>query len=81
MLAAVDEYSSLPENTEEKIEDRVSDDIITDSADQLDKVASEIKGCFEEFCEGLRIDQKASCMLKCACGEIESPIFNPKDTP
>jgi hypothetical protein len=32
-------------------------------------------------CDGLRIDQKAACMAKCACGQWDSPLFDPYKTP
>ncbi len=81
MLKAVDEYSSLPNSTEESLEGNAGDNVIPWSTDWLNETAEWIKKCWENFCEGLRIDQMASCMLKCACWEIKSPIFDPKDTP
>lgn len=83
MLNSVDKYLSLPEDKEQEISE-----IVWDSnkngwiwlEDQRKDTAEKIKKCWES-CDGLRVDQKASCMLKCACGEIKSPIFNPEDTP
>ncbi len=44
---------------------------------QLEKTKEEIENCFKG-CEWLRLDQKMSCKLMCACGEIDSPIFDPE---
>ena len=83
MLDSVDKYSTLPEDKEKEIEKSAWDTskyILDDSSSQLEDSANKIKNC-RKSCEWLRIDQKASCMLKCSCWEIKSPIFNPKDTP
>jgi len=83
MLDAVDKYATLPEDKEEEIR-RIAWDVsgynsaVTES--ELEEVANEIKNC-RKSCDWLRIDQKASCMLMCACWEIKSPIFNPEKTP
>ena len=73
MLDSVDKYASLPEDKGEEIREIVWDnDYSTATTEaELDKVAKEIKNC-RKSCEGLRIDQKASCMLMCACWEITS---------
>ena len=83
MLGAVDKYASLPEDVEEEIKIKAWDVSDYNSATtewELEEVANKIKNCWQS-CEGLRIDQKASCMLMCACWEIKSPIFNPDNTP
>ena len=83
MKWAVDNYSKLPPEKEEEIKLQVgkSDGSVADNdPTQLEKLADEVKTCYKS-CEGLRIDQKASCMLMCACWEYRSPIFNPEETP
>lgn len=83
MLWAVDKYTSLPEDKKEEIGKKAGDlsrfDWAVDEA-SVEAAAEEIKSCWKS-CEWLRIDQKASCMLMCACWEIKSPIFNPEETP
>lgn len=83
MVDAVDTYSELPVEKEEEIQQKVWDvDGFFDATipDQIEDAKEQIKNCWKS-CEWLRIDQKASCMLKCACWEIRSPIFNPEETP
>ena len=83
MKWAVDTYLELPKDKKEEIRIKAWNVIRHTEAvtpAQLEIVAKEIKGCYQS-CEGLRFDQKASCMLMCACWEIESPIFNPETTP
>lgn len=83
MLDAVNNYSDLPEDKEKEIEQNVWDvDGFFEATDpsEIESVKDQIKNCWKS-CEWLRIDQKASCMLKCACWEIKSPIFNPEKTP
>ncbi len=83
MLGAVDDYLVLPEDKEEEIQQNVwniNNMIDATTPSDLEKTAEQIKNCWKS-CEWLRIDQKASCMLKCACWEIKSPVFNPEKTP
>jgi hypothetical protein len=56
-----------------------------DDANQFKRTAEKIKNCWKS-CDGLRIDQQASCMLKCTCGEIKSSdaplkLFDPDEIP
>ena len=78
--------SFRPQAEKEKIEaiEEAIDEKLT-RAEQLKNSADSIKNC-RKSCEGLRIDQKASCMLKCACGEIKSSdkplkLFDPEEFP
>lgn len=83
MIDAVDGYSDLPEGKDEEIEQNVWNvDSFFEATDpsEIESVKEQIKNC-RKSCEWLRIDQKASCMLKCACWEIKSPVFNPEKTP
>lgn len=83
MLNSVNDYTKLPEKLEKDIESTAWDTsryIADQSTSQLNDTANQIKKC-RESCEWLRIDQKASCMIKCTCWEIHSPIFNPEETP
>ena len=83
MLDAVNKYSSLPEDKQwnNQLGQRNPNGLIeATSPAELEDVANQIKNCWKS-CEGLRIDQEASCKLKCACWEIRSPIFNPEEFP
>jgi len=83
MLGAVDDYLELSEDKEKEIQQNVwniNNMIDSTTPSDLDETAEQIKNCWKS-CEWLRIDQKASCMLKCACWEIKSPVFNPEKTP
>lgn len=83
MLNAVDQYSSLPSDKENEINEIAWDKSnygSESSVEGLQKRIEEIKNCYKS-CEDLHIDQKASCMIKCSCGEINSPIFDPEKTP
>lgn len=74
MLDAVDDYTSLPSEIDDEIEEESwdkSDFGSESSAEDLEKRADEVKNCWKS-CEWLRIDQRASCMVKCACWEITS---------
>lgn len=83
LKSSVDDYVGIPDDKKEEIlagawdKNEYSDN---PSPEQIDSIADEIKNCFKK-CEWLRIDQQASCMMMCACGEIESPIFDPEKTP
>lgn len=81
---AVNQYVTYPKEIEDKINqqsDNISDGILNSTtASELEETAKQIKDCYDS-CKGLRIDQKASCMLKCSCWEIKSPIFDPNVTP
>ena len=83
MVDAVDTYSELPVEKEEEIQQKAWDVggfLGATTPNQIEDAKEQIKNCWKS-CEWLRIDQKASCMLKCACWEIKSPIFNPEETP
>lgn len=85
MLNAVDEFGKLPDNIEKEIEKQTwNSDVIWEGwVTRLRERAEEVKKC-SESCKWLRIDQKASCLVKCACGEISSAdidLFNPDKTP
>ena len=88
MLTAVNRYDELPEDKVkemEKIAWDTSSSISEDSANQFKNTAEKIKNCWKS-CDGLRIDQQASCMLKCTCGEISSSekplkLFDPDEIP
>ena len=81
MLNSVNDYMKLPEDKEKEME-KIDTSSYTgnQSPSQLKETANEIKNC-RASCEWLRIDQKASCMIKCSCWEIHSPIFDPQKTP
>lgn len=88
MLKAVNRYDELPEDKEQEME-RIAWDTIgsisDDSENQFKSTAEKIKNCWKS-CDGLRIDQQASCMLKCTCGEISSSekplkLFDPDEIP
>ena len=82
MISIVDQYAALPEWKSAEIKEKVWDTLnfIDDTDPTNQETANKIKSCIES-CNGLRADQRASCIVMCACGEIDSPIFNPKDTP
>ena len=80
---AVDQYTDLSDEKKNEINANKPDSNIfvsATSADDIEETAKKVKSCFE-WCEDLRLDQKATCMIMCACWEIESPIFNPEDNP
>jgi len=83
MKAAVNWYVDVPEEKKEEMKDEIWDtNSYTDDTtpDELERTAKKIKNCWES-CEWLRFDQYASCVLMCACWEIDSPIFDPEKTP
>lgn len=48
--------------------------------DNYENAVKQVETCFSS-CNGLRIDQKAACMAMCACGQRDSPLFDPYKTP
>lgn len=85
MLNAIDEFGKLPDAIEEDIKKQTwnNDDIWEEWVARLRQRAEDVKKC-KDSCKWLRIDQKASCLVKCACGEISSAdidLFNPDKTP
>lgn len=83
MIKNVDNYTSVPNDKEQEIkENKPSDSTYTPAVDEDDiqEQAEEIKNCYEK-CDGLRIDQKASCYVMCSCGEWHSDVFNPEQFP
>ncbi len=83
MLDAVTSYTSLSEEKAEEIERKAWDlnryDWAT-TAEQTEAVAKKILNCYQS-CVWLSVDGQLSCMLKCSCGEIKSPIFDPDVNP
>ena len=83
---SVNEYSSLPKDKLDEIEKMAWDKSNLgweSSAEEIEASIKKIKNCWGS-CDGLRIDQKASCMVKCACWEITSAevnLFNPEKNP
>lgn len=86
MVDAVDNFDTLWEAKEQEIKsDKESKNIDTQifeskNADEIKKLADDIKSCWSK-CDGLRIDQKASCYVMCACWEYESEVFDPDKFP
>lgn len=83
MQKSVDDYLALTEEQKEEISKHTwnpNSYINNTSPSDLEDIANQIKNCFQS-CDGLRFDQKASCMMMCACWEINSPIFDPNKTP
>ena len=83
MKWAVDKYATLPGNKNAEMKDKAWDTsrfLNSTSASQLETTANQIKSCWQ-WCEWLRVDQYASCVIMCTCGEIDSPIFDSEDNP
>ena len=83
MQWSVDNYLTLTEEQKNEISKKAwnpNDYINSTTPSELEATANQIKNCFQS-CNGLRFDQKASCMMMCACWEINSPIFDPNKTP
>lgn len=87
MLAAVDSYASLSEDKAEDIDKAASsrtEDFSTtdDPAEQDETSLKEIESCME-LCKDdeLSLDEKATCILKCACWKKTSPVFDPEKNP
>ena len=83
MLEAVTSYASLPEDKAKEIEKKAwavtkYDWAVT--AEQTETLAKKILGCYQA-CVWLTVDEQFACMLKCSCGEIKSPIFDPEVNP
>ena len=83
MLEAVTSYASLSEEKAKEIEKKAWDVgkynwAVT--AEQTEAVAKKILGCYQS-CVWLSVDGQLACMLKCSCGEIKSPIFDPDVNP
>ena len=84
MKSAVDEYASLPDDKKQEMKKRGWDTSNIIESD-LERTANKIKNCWK-WCDGLRIDQYASCLIMCTCGEIKSSddpinLFDPKKFP
>lgn len=83
MMNNIDKYAAMDEETRQEIENNKSSwwtFTPAGNADDIQKQAEEIKNCYEK-CDGLRIDQKASCYVMCSCGEWDSPVFDPEQFP
>ena len=81
LQSSVDDYANLPKDKEKEIEERAWDTTRYTSSikDQMDDTIKEIKNCWDG-CKWLRVDQQMSCRIMCACGEIDSPVFDPEKT-
>lgn len=83
MADALKWYEEMSDNKKEEM-DGLSKTIRKteeqDTPSEIEKMAAEIKNCWK-WCEWLRVDQKASCIVMCTCGEINSPIFDPEKNP
>ena len=95
MFTAVNQYSTLPEVIRLRIAENLSNingNNTPTNPEEIDNVMDSIKTC-RESCEGLRIDQEASCKMMCACDEVTSAddeifwipndnkLFDPKEFP
>ena len=83
MLEAVTSYSSLSEEKAKEIEKRswaVNKYDGATTAEQVESLAQKILKCYQ-WCVWLNVDGQLACMLKCSCGEIKSPIFDPDVNP
>lgn len=81
MMEAVDSYTSISEEKMQEIESKAWEfDESKLSADSIEETAAGILKCYKS-CVWLSIDQQFTCMAKCSCGEIKSPIFNPEVNP
>jgi hypothetical protein len=50
------------------------------NVDGYAEAVNQVATCFSS-CDGLRVDKKAACMAMCACGQRDSPLFDPYKTP
>lgn len=86
MISNIDKYAKMDEEIIQEIEkNKPSESNLQPSLspDDIQAQAEEIKNCFQK-CEGLRIDQAASCMVMCSCGEWSSAkiwLFDPGQIP
>ena len=83
MLDAVDKVGELSDEKSKEIDKEIWDkeDFGGEGVARLRERAEQVKKCYDS-CKWLRIDQKASCMVKCSCGEITSAddkIFGKKN--
>ncbi len=87
MVESVNSYLTLPPEKQEEIGKSIWDmsGIWRESSvEDLKTSAQKIKDCWSGSCYWLwlrHIDEMASCMVKCACWEINSPIFDPEKLP
>ena len=81
LQSVVDAYSDLSKDKEKEMKEKAWDTkrYSKTTESQLENAAKEIKNCWDG-CKWLRLDQQMSCRIMCACGEIDSPIFNPEET-
>ena len=83
MVNAVNSYVSLPEDKKQEIEKKAKSvwtGKVWGTKEETEELAVEILDCYKS-CVNLDIDGQLACMLKCACWEITSPIFNPDVNP
>ena len=83
MIEAATSYASLPEDKAKEIEKKAWAATKYDwayTAEQTETLAKKILGCYQA-CVWLSVDEQFACMLKCSCGEINSPIFDPEVNP
>ena len=81
MVDAVKSYASLSESKKEELKNKawkVND--AGGSEEETEKLAKDILECYKA-CVDLSFDEQLACMLRCSCGEIASPIFNPDVNP
>ncbi len=84
MLDAVTSYTSLSEDKEAEIKAKAGSvgeyNRAATTSWQIEAVAKKILNCYQS-CVWLNVDGQFACMLKCSCGEIKSPIFDPDVNP
>ena len=84
MLDAVTSYTSLSEDKEAEIKAKAGSvgeyNRAATTSWQIEAVVKKILNCYQS-CVWLDVDGQFACMLKCSCGEIKSPIFNPDVNP
>lgn len=84
MTKSLDNYTTLPEDKEKEMEEKAwdtcSSSVSDTDASQFEETANKIKKCWWS-CNYAGIDMQAACMLKCICGHIDSPIFDPDEFP
>ena len=84
MLEAASQYGTLSDKEVEEIKKNMGEglniNISEEAMQDIENTQEKVKNC-RKSCDWLRVDQKASCMIMCACGEVKSPIFDPNVTP
>ena len=85
LLDQLDSYLDDPKEEDLPLSGQIvtsgSDSIFNSSeADAYAESVRKVATCFTS-CEGLRLDKKAACMAICACGQRDSPLFDPYKNP